>query len=251
MSRFSAIRRFTLLVITATMSVMASHAHQSNRTHQPKKALIGKALIAPIMASLYALPPTQPVFPNPDPSPWDYSTGPWNFNPRLWVFRCAPYVSAAIRLQAMGKEEASQSLLRLAAWEDNQPEQNGNGYRAIVLCRMLFVPKDNKSFRRASIGPSDFLGGTTYSDWPLEPITLIDQVPFLIIKATGSADFAETSVGYVHYCMENCDWTSTHYQPLSQPQEQQALQQLLALPLWKDRLSPEEKQFFAQQIESG
>jgi hypothetical protein len=246
MSRFSAISRCTLLVITVAMSIMASHAHQPNRTHQPKKVPTKKTVIAPIMASLYALPPTQPVFNKPNPNP-----GPWDFNTWSWVFRCAPYVSAAIHLQAMGKEEASQSLLRLAAWEDNQPEQDDNGYRAIVLCRMLFVPKDNKSFRRASIGPSDFLGGTTYSDWPLEPITLIDQVPFLITKATGNADFAETSVGYVHYCMENCDWTSTRYQPLSQQQEQQALQQLLALPLWKDRLSPEEKQFFAQQIESG
>ena len=189
------------------------------------------------MAALYRLPTTESVFVK-DSSP-----------PRLaWTFRCAPYVQAAVRLQALGKTQACRDLLGLAKWEDDQPNHWSNGNRAITLCRMLFVPRADQPFRRAMIGACDFFGGTTYSDWPLEPITLIDQVPFLITKGYGGADYAEPVISYVRYCIDGCDWSSSRYRPLSQPQEEQALQKLFALPVWKTGLSADDREFFAQQL---
>ena len=245
MPRFPIICCWIPLVLTSTLPVFpAAEAGTSRRSPTPRIAPLSKKGRAPhkavtdaIMDALYRLPTTESIFVKE------------RFPPRvIRPFRCAPYVQAAVRLQALGKTQACRDLLVLAKWEDKQPYPWDNGNRAITLCRMLFVPRAGQPFRRAAIGACNFFGGTTYSDWPLEPITLIDQVPFLITKGYGGADYAEPSISYVRYCIDGCDWSSSRYRPLSQPQEEQALQKLFALPLWKKELSADDREFFAQQL---
>src|SRR5262245_10457955 len=90
-------------------------------------------------------------------------------------FKVDPYTRTAASLQAMSKDKANAVLLQLAK---NRDQDN----QVIVLCRMLYTPKANGAFRRPLIGAAHFLGGTDYKDWPLEPIELVDGVPFLITR---------------------------------------------------------------------
>src|SRR5262245_17321944 len=86
--------------------------------------------------------------------------------------RVAPYLAAAAKLRAAGKEKAA-GVLRAAA---KDPEVGS--LPVIILCRMLFTAKPKGEFRRAMIGAPHNLdgtggywlgGGSDLKDWPLEP----------------------------------------------------------------------------------
>src|SRR5262245_47911083 len=86
------------------------------------------------------------------------------------------YIRTAMELQKMGKDAACQALL--SSMSTNRDMRSY--YKHIILCRMLFKAKEGKPFRRPAMGGATFFGGTSYADWPLEPIELVDGVPFLI-----------------------------------------------------------------------
>src|SRR5437868_6273385 len=60
-------------------------------------------------------------------------------------YQVDPYIAAAAKIQAMGEEKGPRMLMDLA----NDQE---HGEKAIVLCRMLFVPRPHCDFRRPLIG---------------------------------------------------------------------------------------------------
>ncbi len=91
-------------------------------------------------------------------------------------FRIDPCLRAAAKLQALGKDKALASLREAAKKRDRN-------FAVIVLCRILFTKKDDGEFRRPLIGGAFFFGGTSYSDWPLEPIALIDNTPFMVTRS--------------------------------------------------------------------
>src|SRR4051812_11002666 len=74
-------------------------------------------------------------------------------------FKVSPYLRAAVAFQARGRDRAHQRLLDFADTE--------GGEKAIVLCRLLFVPKPGLEFRRPNVGAAGCLGGTALDDWPL------------------------------------------------------------------------------------
>ena len=81
-------------------------------------------------------------------------------------FKSETYIRLAIELQALGREKAELRLHEVAR----------SGYtlgRAIILSRMLFKKRPGEQFARPLIGGAVFMGGTDYSDWPLEPIELV------------------------------------------------------------------------------
>src|SRR5262249_46829341 len=106
-------------------------------------------------------------------------------------------------------------------------QMHGEIPRVIVLCRMLFTARPGSEFRRPRLGVSSFgrfgFPGQT-EDWLLEPIALVDGVPFLIVNGYQVAGLQEPGPAYLHYCFAECDWSDYRFRPKSQADKAQALE---------------------------
>ena len=94
------------------------------------------------------------------------------------VYRVDPYIEVAAQLQALGKEEAFRILGDFALRHVYMTTEGNSGYRSeplLELCRMLFVARGDAPFRAPGLGVS---GADPKLD-PLEPIHLVDGIPFL------------------------------------------------------------------------
>jgi hypothetical protein len=156
-------------------------------------------------------------------------------------YSAEPYIAAAIALQGMEHQAASERLLALARDKER-------GRNAILLCRMLFVPKPNAPFRRARIGGAVFMGSTDYSDWPREPIELVDGIPFLITKGYNLGGWPEPPEWYVAYCLTNCQWNSFRFVPKTSAEKAAASTKLLSSPKWRTPLDARDREFLKGQI---
>jgi hypothetical protein len=156
-------------------------------------------------------------------------------------FKVDAYNRAAVSLQAIGQDKANAILLELAKTREQDSQ-------VITLCRMLYTPKATGEFRRPLIGAAHFLGGTDYAEWPLEPIELVDGVPFLITRGYSLGGKAEPSESYLKYCIEHCAWNGAKFNPRTEKAKQKALDKLLTSPKWKAQLDSAEKAFLSSQI---
>jgi len=156
-------------------------------------------------------------------------------------YKASVYISAAALLQEMGRKSACQALSQ--AGENHQ-----NNQQVVVLCRMLFTERANSEFRRPKIGGASFLGDTDYPDWPLEPIELVDGVPFLITQGYLVFGWPEPADEYLRYCMANCDWNTTRFREPTVTEKRNALGKLLASEKWRRPLNAEERRFLSAQI---
>src|SRR5581483_2244888 len=153
-------------------------------------------------------------------------------------YKVDTYIQSAVELQSLGYDAALKRLHGMAQtnwWL-------GNG-KVFVLCRMLFVQRPGSDFRGPFLGQGFFLGGTDYSDWPLEPIELVDGVPFLITNGYLLAGRSEAEDMYVHYCETNCDWSGFRYTIKTEQQKRDALNKLINSPKWKMPLDKNEQEF--------
>jgi hypothetical protein len=157
-------------------------------------------------------------------------------------YRVDPFIRLAVALQSLGRSAALDKLHAMA----RDPEAAA---RVIVVARMLFVPRPGTDLRRAMIGGAIFLGGTDYSDWPQEPIEVVDGVPFLITKGYSLIGLPETSEAYLEYCETNGDWSAFRYSVKTTQQKRDALKKLFASDKWKATLNDTERKFLANQIE--
>jgi hypothetical protein len=176
-------------------------------------------------------------------------------------YRVDPYIEAAGNLQANGKEAAFQQLLMLARtsglsqFEDRQ--------RIAVLCRMLFSKRPGSDFERPGLGAPSFLEGyptilwadsindPRFRKWSLEPIEIVDGVPFAIVVGysyDGPWNARGTEL-YVRYCMTNCDWASTRFTIQSKRRKEAALRKLLFSPKWGSQLGDWERGYLRSQIQ--
>ena len=173
----------------------------------------------------------------------DSGTDPLESLPKINFreYKVGPYIDAAGALQALGKDKACEWL-----------RAHGNDhelYRGdFVLLRMLFVKKADGQFRRPLIGGAMFLGGTDYKDWPLEPIELVDGVPFLITRGYRLGGSPETVEKYLDYCLKNCEWNDFQFKKRDDKQLQAALEKILSSEKWNKPLDDGLKEFFAAQI---
>lgn len=168
---------------------------------------------------------------SPEPSP--LATLPMlNFFGGKVNYRCDDYLAVAAKLQAMGKDQAVQQIAdELEAVGDGPTELLDGlpGYKTeylYVLCRMLFVAREGVPFRRPGLGYS---GSDPIRD-PLEPIHIVDGVPFLTFQ--GRYHTIGGSVGspnkYFYYCVTHCDWSSFRFTPKTMEQKTAALKKLVA-----------------------
>jgi hypothetical protein len=156
-------------------------------------------------------------------------------------YRCDPYIRAAVRLQSLGREAALKALKELV-------REEGEGKRAIILCRMLFAKRPGGEFRRPLLGGAVFLGGTSYSDWPLEPIEVVDGVPFLIVKGYILLGHAESSERYLDYCIADCVWNRVPFESKTPAETAKALAKLIHAAKWKRPLRDGERTYMADQV---
>ncbi|HEX3314924.1 MAG TPA: hypothetical protein VHR72_08545 [Gemmataceae bacterium] len=159
--------------------------------------------------------------------------------PTFREFRSDPFIAAAIKLQAAGKKDGMKRLLELA-----KSPRGGTG--AIVLCRMLFTAKPMKGFRRPGLGEPLFLGAFTYSGWQLEPIEIVDGVPFWIVGGYELGGLPEAPESYAKYCIDNCAWQETKFEKRSAAQKRAAFEKLIDRP--KLRLTFDEMKILRSQI---
>jgi hypothetical protein len=103
--------------------------------------------------------------------------------------------------------------------------------------------------RRPRFGGHLCIGQTTGEDWQLDPIEIIDGVPFLVTTGGLLIGMAEIPYHYLVYCTEECDWNKFVYKSKTAEEKQKALEKLLASPKWKEPLTKEEKKFLSSQIE--
>jgi len=169
-----------------------------------------------------------------------------------YTYKVDPFIRAAGALQALGQKQAMQELLAFAKEPGKRFEDR---YGAFVLCRMLFTPKEGKrtekqstTFRRPGIGAAVYVGAKSIpgnvAEWPLEPIELIDGVPFLITKGYYMQGQAELPTEYIKYCIQNCDWNSVAFKPKSEHEKKAALAKLMSV----HKLKPFDREFLSPQI---
>jgi hypothetical protein len=135
-------------------------------------------------------------------------------------FRASRYLELAVALQALPPQERATRLEAMA----RDPSRS---YEVFPLCRMLFEARDGGVFRSPMLGAAEFVAGT-YTDWPLEPITLSDGIPFLIVRGYMLAGMPESAEMYVTYCLANCQWTQRKYIAATNAQIKQALERLIS-----------------------
>jgi hypothetical protein len=142
------------------------------------------------------------------------------------TFKADTYIQAAVELQAIGREEALRKLHTMALDRESYS-------KVIILCRMLFAQSARSNFRSPRLGMPIYLGGTNGADWPIEPIEIIDGVPFLITKGYLLAGVAESAESYLRYSDANADWSGARYTIKTAQERQDALTKLLASQKWK------------------
>ncbi len=163
-------------------------------------------------------------------------------------YKVDPYISTAANLQTLGKEGALKELRNLAREESNAEPQGHDTGSIIVLCRLLFSKRNDSQFMRPGLGGAFFLGNTDYPDWPLEPIELVDGVPFCITRGYILGGALPSPESYLDYCIQECDWSKFRFKSLSSAEKRKALDHLLASKKWKARLDQSEHDFLSAQI---
>jgi hypothetical protein len=201
--------------------------------------------------------------------------------PRLFPdYKVDPYIRAAIHLQSLGKDRGCEKLMAFAKRKENEfwayrhaaealerlgvkgrwpgllwvrafkahAEEWDDYEKLAVLCRMVFVSRPAEKFMRPSLGGPSFFGKTDTTDWPLEPIELVDGVPFLISWGYISGGEALPPCFYVQYCIDNCDWNAVRFAPKTDAEKAKALEKLLSSKKWKEALRDWDKRRLASQI---
>jgi len=159
-------------------------------------------------------------------------------------YKADPYLIAAMKLQKEGKEKAVVALAELTAMPDEK-----NGMSVILLSRMLFKSKPKGEFRCPLIGLPVFISPTKSDEWPLEPIELVDGVPFLVVQGYLIGGEMESAVHYLEYCIKSCDWNTESFKPKTAEEKPNALAKLIASPRWEKPLTEEGKKVLSAQIE--
>ncbi len=106
-------------------------------------------------------------------------------------------------------------------------------------------------FRRPLIGGRLLLAGTQPADWPLEPIDIVDGVPFLISEGYILAGHAESAADYLDYCVRECDWSPVRYAHKMPSELEGSLEKFLKDMRWRHPLNVHESEFLTEQIEQG
>jgi hypothetical protein len=139
-------------------------------------------------------------------------------------FNIQRHIELAVELQRMAEPERVAALRELG--------RQGTG-RLIVLARMLFEARPGEHCRAPHIGIPMYLGTSTAEDWSLDPITIVDGVPFIVVTGYFGTGMPESAEQYLDYNLRNCRWTDHEYRVKTIPELQTALGKLIKGGPWK------------------
>jgi hypothetical protein len=174
-----------------------------------------RRLVGPIFVlacvGLVSATAASPRTPTPRPSSTDFTED----------YRISDYLATTAQLLARAPDERI-ALLRAFA---------RNRYRSsqiIPLCRMLFEAKDGDTFRRPALGTPQFVDPRSARNWPLEPITLFEGVPILVVRGYSLAGKREGPEQYLEYCLKACKWREVPYIPPRSEELQAIVERFIA-----------------------
>lgn len=174
-------------------------------------------------------------------------------------YKVDPYIQAAEQLQHMGQQAAIQQLYGLAQNADSSPDFESEE-KTVILCRMLFADAPNFKLQRPVwLGAAYFYGEehsretTSYTNWPGEPIELVDGIPFAIVYgySGGGVVNSHAAESFVQYCITYGAWSNYRFTPKSDAEKRAALKKLIASPKWRQPLKPPEQEYLTAQIQKG
>jgi hypothetical protein len=160
-----------------------------------------------------------------------------------WLFRSTDVLAMCVELQRMRQEFAIDALMRMAVTEDTP-----SNLRTIVLCRMLFRPRDATRMREPLVGSPWFLGETNSDDWPLEPIHIWKGVPFMITWGYSLSGIAESAPQYLAYCIQNGVWNDEAFVIPARDQLKAIAEEFIQKGPWRRPLDEREKKFIRAQV---
>lgn len=156
----------------------------------------------------------------------------WEFNPAalLWVVNS---------LQARGVDEATGMVLAQAIAIDRAEQSVEDGYAALgrlyLVARLLWCPAPpHRAWPVLQLGRPDVDLPPPDALWPLLPVVLSQDVPFLLVggyKAGGALLAAHESIKIL---LAMAQWRSQLLLPQSSPMA--AMQNLVASQLWGKRI---------------
>jgi beta-lactamase regulating signal transducer with metallopeptidase domain len=158
-------------------------------------------------------------------------------------YRVQPYLRVARQLQDLDEEERTKLLREFVKTRIHDIDE-----QVIVVCRMLFEAKEGGAMRAPMLGAPSFLGGTTDDDWPLVPLTIFEDAPFLVVRSYAMGGRPESADKYLDYCLANCRWTTLRYKELDEAELKARLERLLKSPVWKRPLKDDEVAFLRRQL---
>ncbi|MDF9833138.1 hypothetical protein M2103_001360 [Ereboglobus sp. PH5-5] len=189
---------FCYLMLTLAITMIATPFLHASATNQNKEELAkrmkessGPKTFAEIEELFAELPP---LFHNYSEKTKEQSEV--SFDPK-------GYMKLAVALQKQGEEHAVSVLRKLAKRSD--------GSKVVALCRMLFVARKDGAFRAPMWGAPDSLPREDGKPWPLEPIAIINDIPFLVTMGYDIAGKPESASDYVEYCIAECEWNKRNY----------------------------------------
>ncbi len=250
------------LVAFCIHAVTLSLAHFPTPRYSPSVQIIPKVipmkyllpeLIASLVAGVPAIPAAEP--PTATVRPFTIDDFPIQ---KLSSFKADPFIAAAIKLQAGGKDKAASTLKDLSKISIDDAK-----WSIIILCRMLFEAKPGSEFRGPFIGipyllppgprpdRKSYYFGLTVSDgkdWPLLPIEVVDGVPFCAVQYYWGGGYPEPPRDYLEYCLKNCEWRKDRYSPKTAEEKKQALAKLISTRRESKPLTDEEKVALAKRL---
>jgi hypothetical protein len=139
--------------------------------------------------------------------------------------------SAAIRsvnhIVALGRDAVLQRLRSDAA----TAARGAAAEHVLVLCRLAFAPEEGQTLPPLLIGLPDVAPPPGAEvEWPLFPLALVDDVPFVLVRGYLRGGLAQTPAEHVEACATTCDVRS---QPLAPGSPLAAADVLLRSSAWR------------------
>ena len=230
------------------------------------KLMIAIALLA--FGCVVVSPPSN-VAPEPNAEFTLKDLPPWSRD----AYKADLLIAAAMKLQSLGQDKARGALLDLVDFEKStkahevrlkatgltgerleravdkaaiQEMRQREGI--ILLCRMLFAAKPGGKFRRPGLGFPHFICYGNAQRGLLEPIEIVDGVPFLMVMGYTVGGLPEFPDAYLKYCIEGCDWNPMKYGLKTAVEKQQSLDKLIGYLRSQGNVREDDRKFLSSQI---
>jgi hypothetical protein len=137
-------------------------------------------------------------------------------------YSCERILNEALRLQDLDPTARAGELLKLAHVLEHRSD-------VFPLCRMLFEAKPGASFRPPGLGAPVYIWRDSRETWPLEPITIYNGLPILVVRGYNLSGAAEWPIDYLQYCLTDCRWRTERVKPLSAERIHELMEEFIKL----------------------